>query len=337
MCESIRPDGQECSCFGDQYFRQLRQRDGVPDEFVNGHLSFRPGGGKGGDLMAYVDDTYIVKELSPSDNAALMEVTESYLQHVTTGHTLLTPIYLHYRVLATGRCFFVMRNMIGNGPFDTVYDLKGCADDKMLIKGGEAVPTRRKRIWQIWMWFGECAWSQDRHKYYDGKLRARKAQIQLIDRQRSQVVTALRRDSEWLASRHLMDYSCLIAIRERQPEAKQQGPTGRQPLLRRKVDGSEVAVYIAIIDFLQKWNAKKEVAKAIKCMEPDKATVPPEAYARRFCRCMEERFVPVHFEPEALEKKRNPSDHDQLRLSRVVMVIALLQFITAAMMVWTVP
>ena len=31
------------------------------------------------------------------------------------------------------------------------------------------VPTVNKRVWKVHMYCGTCAWSEDRHQYYDGK------------------------------------------------------------------------------------------------------------------------------------------------------------------------
>jgi len=52
-----------------------------------------------------------------------------------------------------------------------------------------------------------------------------------------------------------------------------------------------VVVVAGIIDFLQRWTLYKKAARAIKCCEKNKATVPPAAYAHRFCEHFEERFV----------------------------------------------
>lgn len=37
--------------------------------------------------------------------------------------------------------------------YDFTYDLKGCADDKFLLKDGEPVPAVHKRIWHLHMWY----------------------------------------------------------------------------------------------------------------------------------------------------------------------------------------
>uniref|UniRef100_A0A7S1WCS2 PIPK domain-containing protein n=1 Tax=Alexandrium catenella TaxID=2925 RepID=A0A7S1WCS2_ALECA len=80
-------------------------------------------------------------------------------------------------------------------------------------------------------------------------------------------------------------------------------------------DGTEVALCIGTIDFLQRWNLKKVAARAVKIFECNKATIPPDAYARRFCMHFEERFLPT----KALEgaptdvQGKDAADSDRLR------------------------
>ena len=89
----------------------------------------------------------MVKELSQGDHLCLLDITSSYYEHLSAGHSRLSAIYLHYRDDATGRVFFVMRNELGPGPFQEMYDLKGCDDDRTLMASGKAVNPVRKRIW----------------------------------------------------------------------------------------------------------------------------------------------------------------------------------------------
>jgi len=224
---------------------------------------------------------------------ALLEVTESYVNHVLTGDTLLCPVYLHFQDLRTSRCYFVMKNMIGSPPFEYVYDLKGCADDKTQVLRGVKIPPVSKRIWKVWMWCGDCAWSKERFAYYDGKLRAQRAIIHVTESQRERILKSMKRDVDWLVANELMDYSCLVAAKVR-PVNSIAEEEFQCPFRRRRADCSEMAIYVAIIDWLQKWTASKQIARALKCLEGDKATIPPDPYGRRFCRRLEERFAVIN-------------------------------------------
>merc|ERR1711920_413835 len=76
------------------------------------------------------------------------------------------------------------------------------------------------------------------------------------------------------------------------------GPStlGHRPRVRRGPDGREIALHICIIDFLQKWTMGKRVARVIKVMEQNKATVPPQFYADRFRRRFERSVVEAPLE-----------------------------------------
>jgi hypothetical protein len=307
---SIRPAGREAELFNDNVFSELRAYAQVPDDFVNegwdlGQL--QNGGGKGGTLMARVGSSIIVKELSPGDHKVLLAIAGSYGQHIRGADTLLCPIYLHFRDVASGRCFFAMRNGVGQGPFAALWDLKGCADDKLLEENGKPVPAVHKRIWNVGMWVSKSSWSEARVQYYNGKLAARSVDIVMSEEQREKFLGALRRDTQWLASHGLMDYSLLVASKEEPAGTSATGGSGisalgQRPIVRKGDNGMDISTSVVIIDFLQKWTSGKKVAMYIKCMESQKATVPPNAYAERFHSHFSQRF---RAEEEA--RDRSPS------------------------------
>jgi len=286
----IRPAGRQAELFNEQIFSELRAHAQVPDDFVNSGWSLESltnGGGKGGSLMVRVPDSYIVKELSKGDHKCVLRIATSYGQHVRGKETLLCPIYLHFRDKETDRCFFAMRNSIGSGPFKACLDLKGCADDKFLEKDGKKIEAVHKRIWNVGMWCGQSGWSEARKVYHAGKVEARSIQLAMTKEERDWVLGALRRDTEWLASNNLMDYSLLVAIKEEAPNGNASGrkspsSSGSMPLVRKDADGRYVSTFLSIIDFFQVWTMGKKVARVIKSLEFNKATIPPEQYAARF-------------------------------------------------------
>lgn len=294
MAQGLCPGGREVELFNEYYFRPLRERAGVPEDFINSWSidGLSAGGGKGGTLMARLDN-FIVKELSKGDHQTLLRITESFSEHLRTGKSLLSPIFRHFRDKATKRTFFAMRNCVGQGPFKALYDLKGCADDKTLEKDGVVIPAVHKRIWNVAMW-SSCCWSSARRRYHRGKVEARKAQLFVTSTQKDSVLEALRRDVSYLAGQRLMDYSLLVAIRDLKDEGTIGLPSG-QPFIRQTKDGP-VAVHIAIIDFLQRWTMGKRVARAIKVFEKNKATIPPRAYAARFAVHFTQQVVAVEEE-----------------------------------------
>lgn len=245
------------------------------------------GGGKGGSLMARVGSSFIVKELSIGDHRQLLALAGSYVEHVRGGETLLSPIYLHFSDEQTGRSFFVMRNTVGAGPVMELYDLKGCADDKTLVRDGEPIEAVHKRIWNVGMWLSKSSWSEERVKYYNGKLAARDFTILLREGEKEKVVARLERDVGWLVEHGLMDYSLLVAVKAGAGGAAN-APTGppldlsQTTFAKPGPDGSDLTVSISIIDFFQRWTNGKRVARVIKAAERNKATVPPSMYGERF-------------------------------------------------------
>lgn len=300
-CLEIRPGGMTVELFNDNIFCELRAYAQVPDDLVNegwNLKSLRNGGGKGGTLMAFVGTSFIVKELSAGDHKVLLALARSYGAHVRSGETMICPIYLHFCEPSSGRFFFAMRNVVGSGPFVALYDLKACADDKTIEENGKPVKAVHKRIWNLGLWCGKCRWTEERARYFEGKQAAREVTIPLMEDQRTKVLQCIRRDTQWLASNQLMDYSLLVAVKEGSAPGTSasggSGPStlGRQPVVQAD-QGSNVSLHVSIIDFLQEWTAGKKIARCLKSCEQNKATVPPAYYAERFASHFEARFEAI--------------------------------------------
>merc|ERR1712176_1649564 len=106
---------------------------------------------------------------------------------------------------------------------------------------------------------------------------ARTVQISLTASQRAKFAQAMERDIAWLSANRLMDYSLLVAVKEGG------GPcTGKPSPRGTNGNGNKTMVHLAIIDYLQKWTNGKRVARFIKVLETNKATVPPNVYGSRF-------------------------------------------------------
>lgn len=294
---SINPAGHDVVLFNDELFSQLRSVAGVPADFVNDGWSFdslESGGAKGGCLMAFVGSEYVVKELSMDDHESLLEVSRSYFEHVRDGKTLLGLVFLHFEDIASSRKFMVMRNVTGGGQFLALYDLKGCNDDKTIELFGEKVLTGDdlfSTAGRLCGCFMPKQWRKDAADSSASKIAATRVEFLVSQNQRMDVLDRIHRDSAWLSSHQLMDYSLLVGVKSGPKGFAPETVFGQSPLVRSCDDGSEVALCIGIIDFLQKWNFKKIVARSIKCLELNKATVPPAQYAERFNDYFEGRFV----------------------------------------------
>lgn len=273
----ILPAGRTVKLFNDEVYSQLRHELDIADSFVNEGWTLeglKSGGAKGGCMLAFLDSEYIVKELSYGDHNALLAIARSYFHHVRGGDTLLAAILLHFEDAETGRLFFVMRNLLGDGPFLAKYDLKGCNDDKTLELFGDSR--------------SDCGTS---------KVAAFNMDLVVTPEQRISLLQRMERDTKWLVSNQLMDYSLIVGIKTGLPGfvKDDECSLGRLALVQQCKDGSEVAVCVGIIDFLQRWTWYKKAAKCVKCLEKNKATVPPKLYAERFNTHFEERFVATKF------------------------------------------
>jgi hypothetical protein len=291
----MKPAGRDVVAFNDDLFSQLRKKSGIADDFVDSGWTFdnlESSGAKGGCLLAFVGSDFVVKELSASDHDSLLKITGSYFEHVCNGNTLLSGLLLHFEDLATSRKFVVMRNVVGSGPFLAMYDLKGCNDDKTLQLFGSKIQSASTFISNVG-WICGYPGSQDWYAYSAGKFAAAKAELVVTESQREEVVRKIRHDTAWLSRNALMDYSLVVGVKTLPAGSTPEPIFGQTPLARRCSDGSLIVLYVGIIDFLQQWNFKKMCARAIKCLECNKATIPPAAYARRFTNHFEDRFISV--------------------------------------------
>lgn len=341
----IWPGGHKARLFNDDIFAELRTLAGVPEDFTNlgwDISKLMKGGGKGGTMMARIGTSYIVKELSVKDHGTLLSVARSYSQHVRSDDTLLCPIYLHFRDIISGRYFFAMRNVVGRGPFHALYDIKGCSDDKTMELDGNQIEAVHKRFYHVWLWCGQFFWTAARERYFAGKRHARRVQLVMTPEQREKFLRCIERDTQWLASNYLMDYSLVVAFRQGRHGKLLEGDEavmserqmcntvseestsnhmsmGFRPMTRTTPEGTEVTVCAAIIDYLQRWTAGKKVARVVKVLETNKSTIPPRPYAARFLRHFQQRVISQPGEQiadaKANQKSPMPGAASMLRVS----------------------
>jgi len=300
--ETIRPAGFPCELYNDQYFGKLRKLHNIPEDFINvdretwSYKDLSSAGGKGGCGCSDIGNHFFLKELSSGDHLSLCDIARTYVDHIINSEhtgTMINLIYLHYRDIATGRRFYVMKNHCrdpGPGARRALFDIKGCADDKTLEMKGSPIKVARKRCWHLHKWGGQCCWTPDRLTYWEGKQIARKLQISVLETERQNVLRIVQSDTDFLARHGLMDYSLLLACnRADAPDDGGAHTCGGVS------DGEPVRLSLSIIDILQKWTLPKMIARAIKVLERSKATIPPAPYADQFERHFAELFVSKKF------------------------------------------
>jgi len=311
---TVQVAGRKIEVWNDEFFSQLRRAHGISDNFLNMDKESTvdlatPRSesklGKGGEAQ-YIsrDAKFIIKSVGGADHQSLLIRAEAYVERLLKRKSLLVPIYLHFRDPDSGKMYLVMRNLtLPDVQWDEKYDLKGCADDKTVMRSGKMIEPVRKRFYRADMWC-RCMWTPQRHLYYEGKVRARALHLDFPMGQRDEIVRLVQEDAQWLTDQGLMDYSVFVAIRrvpksqaatlfEPRPAANGNGCINNAQVVRQWVmlDGeSAVLTTLSIIDFLQPWTASKKIAKCIKSLEFNKATIPPPAYGARFKKHFAERF-----------------------------------------------
>ena len=142
-----------------------------------------------------------------------------------------------------------------------LYDLKGSADDKVLIDDGVPVIEAHKRCWKL-SWMASEALGCDRcipvtrRRYLSGKRKAYDMPIYLTKDQKREVLALLREDVAFLTNHGLMDYSLIIAVHGPPLGTYQLTASESANILHSKSyvsyhRGSVSVVYFGIIDFLQ--------------------------------------------------------------------------------------
>ena len=318
------------SAYADASFSRVRQADGVLGDFLAPVSAFdfsklAKGDGKGGNLMGFTPDKrFIVKEMSGDDHASLLQIAGAYVDHVLDpAGSLLCHFYAHFAY--EGKNYVVMNNLLTDPPgtYTAQYDLKGCADDKTLLRDGLRIKSVHKRFYNPKMWFGKVAWSEGRRVYHKNKVLARTDEFHVTGPQYVSFVRMLERDCAFLAGHNLMDYSLLVGVQSK-PIAEAQGdaniaaeqvedmvggprfmPTLSVAPGRLAGAGGEAQyLSVGIIDFLQDWNIKKKIARKFKVLERNKATIPPPRYGARFASYFGDKFVA---DSEPLELVREPA------------------------------
>ena len=175
-----RVGGRKCTeVFNDEIFAKLREMDGVSADVVANASDFdfsklAAGGGKGGQPLGFSQPNrrYIVKEMNGGDHAVLHDLAQDYVEHVTNGNgSLLCRFYAHFKVYNT--IYVMMNNLLPPGIYTAQYDLKGCDDDKTLLRDGHRIREVHKRFYNVGMRMRKSGWSPQRKLYHENKVRER--------------------------------------------------------------------------------------------------------------------------------------------------------------------
>mmetsp|Transcript_23689 Transcript_23689/g.38032 ORF Transcript_23689/g.38032 Transcript_23689/m.38032 type:complete len:475 (+) Transcript_23689:185-1609(+) len=294
---------EKAEFFNDSEWAKIRGKFNVDPDFLNG-FSFKnlsEGGGKGGSRMTRTNGgKFLIKEMSAGDHQALLERTKDFVAIMLQDDTLIVTFFAHFKI--KNSVFVAMANALPSGiKWTYLFDLKGCRDDKAMAMEGKKVPAVHKRCFsclQCWyccdMESCSCCscYSEERATYYKGKTVAFECPFSFTSKQVAHLQKLIKNDTERLNKLEVMDYSLILAYRDEELQSVKNGEISEETkeLLRTSkfvcVLGNKVRIYfMGIIDFLQDWNIKKDIARCIKACAPHPlSTVPPPLYAEQFNR-----------------------------------------------------
>lgn len=297
---------EEVKCFNDDEWVKIRGKFNVASDFL-GQFSFgqlAEGGGKGGSLMGKTpDNNFLVKEMNDTDHTSLLRLTKSLVEIMVRGETLVVPIYAHFE--RKGVMYVVMSNCLPSGiKWECVFDLKGCRDDRAIVLGYEEIKAVHKRCFScLQCWYCcdiQCCpcYPEARGVYYNGKKHSFSCDLVFSNKQAESIRNLIQADSCAFKEIETMDYSLLMAYvseDEKMVQAGEASESFKRALNKSKYvcthNGKVYAYFLGIIDYLQEWNLKKDIARCIKACAPKPlSTVPPNLYADQFCANLSKRI-----------------------------------------------
>jgi len=156
--QTLRVGEVDCATLCDEYFSIVRQSFSIHNDFLDGIFDFGnlgAGGGKGGDLMSRTEcGKFFVKQLNTGDAKTLLDskFLQAYVDLVSTKTSLLCKVVCVFTHPTLGR-FLCMANCLPTHvrSWSGLYDLKGSADDKVMVEDGEVVEEIHKRCWKYVM------------------------------------------------------------------------------------------------------------------------------------------------------------------------------------------
>ncbi|CAJ1342571.1 unnamed protein product, partial [Effrenium voratum] len=281
--------------FAPMVFQEIRSRFGISEEeylrsvgpeqllgnLVLGNLSSLSelsSEGKSGAFFYYTaDGKYMMKTVTPKEFVLLRKMLKGYSDHIKENPGTLVVRFLGLHCLRAQRksrrpkknlYFVVMANMF-NTPCEIHrrYDLKGS-------------------------WVGRVTLPENRNSHIalkDVDFQQANEKI-IVGKERKSLLAQIRRDSEFLASNNIIDYSLLLGIHDKDSALAVQA---KGEVLGFVSEDSRTIYFMGIIDILTPFDKMKKLEHTLKALRHDWHGVsccPPSFYASRFCNFMERAF-----------------------------------------------
>ncbi|KAJ8552503.1 hypothetical protein ON010_g10042 [Phytophthora cinnamomi] len=295
-------------------FRNIRLTFGISDadyiQMFGATTKERFSEGRSGAFMFYTsDESLIVKTMSPEECAFLRKMAPNYEAYMTSNpDTLLTRFYGCHSVSLYGKMYYfvVMGNLFADT--DVVhhrYDIKGSWVDRN-AKVPSVGDKTACRYCNASYTFGstknqECGDGMNFHEpdivLKDNDLMTK---IRIDPATAHRIYDQIHKDSDFLCSQGIMDYSLLMGIQSSEYFVD----TSQLPQARRDLLFTQPATSVAgpslyhfgIIDFLQQWTLEKKMERFYKTFVKRKdpegvSALPPKPYKFRFQQKMSRIFA----------------------------------------------
>lgn len=256
--------------------------------------------GKSGAFFYYTaDGNYMMKTVTQKEFEVLHQMLKQYYDHIAQNpatlvvrflglHCLRVQAQRSYRMFPSEKkelFFVVMANMF-NTPceINRRYDLKGS------WVGRVTPPDKRERTVAL----------------KDVDFQQAHEQIRVGEERREKLLAQIKRDSEFLASNNIIDYSLLLGIHEREEgtatessSSQMMAMVGGQAAAQQRTSQGEwssdrrTVYFMGIIDILTPYDGFKRMEHTVKAVRYDSRGVsccPPAQYAARFNHFMEGAF-----------------------------------------------
>lgn len=249
MVEYTVLENKECFCYHYNLFSD-EMKEFVPstDFIFNTEIKT-----KSGSLLFYTFDfKFAIKTVRKSELQTAIDYIQLIYKHYEKNqNSLIVPII---GIFSTPLCYFIVMKNIFDNPYDNIFDMKG---ENVWRRGSSHSCIQVEKDWK------------------ETRLRVENKQ---------EIIEAFKKDSEFLQSLELMDYSLIIGITlNNNNEFRKYNSKGKD-LGKIPLNNEKITQSYGIVDVLTVYDWKKKLEHLIYkiCCCGDVSCVDPEKYSKRF-------------------------------------------------------
>jgi hypothetical protein len=219
---------------------------------------------------------FVLKTVTKNEGKTLLSMLPDYVDHLKNNQntTTLCKFYLFFKFRFN---FKQVRMVVMNNVFDTDLKIERLYDLKGSMIGREATDNELEK-------------QQYKDKEFIQHLEQKELTLTIDPSIKQLLLKQLQSDIELLRRHKIMDYSLLLGI------ITSPDTTVTTSLQHIPIQNSDKVLLLGIIDILQLFNTKKQVARTLKSIKygdkrDELSTVPPSMYAQRFYEFIEKGLL----------------------------------------------